>query len=74
MEILNELKAAGADLSRVIMCHMDRTIFTKSGALDIASTGCYMEYDLFGNYVRIYAMYKLHSGAAPLLHAARVLL
>ena len=49
--ILHELQNAGADMSRVIMCHMDRTIFTQDGALEIARTGCYMEYDLFGNYV-----------------------
>ena len=30
------------------MCHMDRTIFTQEGALEIARTGCYMEFDLFG--------------------------
>lgn len=30
---------------------MDRTVFTQGGALEIAATGCYMEYDLFGNYV-----------------------
>ena len=46
--ILRELQDAGADMSRVIMCHMDRTIFTQEGALEIARTGCYMEYDLFG--------------------------
>ena len=51
MEILRELQAAGADMTRVVMCHMDRTVFTQEGALEIARTGCYMEYDLFGNYV-----------------------
>ena len=51
MEILRVLQAAGADMTRVVMCHMDRTVFTQEGALEIARTGCYMEYDLFGNYV-----------------------
>ena len=51
MQILRELQSAGADLSRVVMCHMDRTVFTQGGALEIARTGCFMEYDLFGNYV-----------------------
>ena len=35
-------------MTRVVMCHMDRTIFTQEGALEIARTGCYMEFDLFG--------------------------
>ena len=48
-EILEVLAEAGADISRVIMGHLDRTVFTFETLLEIARTGCYMEYDLFGN-------------------------
>ena len=50
MEILRVLEAAGADLSRVVMCHIDRTVFKESTLEEIAATGCYLEYDLFGMY------------------------
>eukprot|EP01045_Picozoa_sp_COSAG04_P000658 COSAG04_NODE_17_length_40288_cov_9.152728_14_plen_77_part_00 len=48
MEILRVLQAAGADLSRVVMCHIDRTVFLESTLQELAATGCYLEYDLFG--------------------------
>ncbi len=47
-EILDVLASAGADLGRVIMGHLDRTIATPATLLDLASSGCYLEYDLFG--------------------------
>lgn len=50
MEILRVLEAAGADLSRVVMCHIDRTVFKEHTLEEIAETGCYLEYDLFGMY------------------------
>ena len=49
-EILEILRVAGADLSRVVMCHIDRTVFKKETLRALAETGCYLEYDLFGNY------------------------
>jgi phosphotriesterase-related protein len=48
-EILDILDAAGADLSRVIIDHMDRTYETDDGAvLALAKRGCVVEYDFFG--------------------------
>ncbi|MCI0441079.1 MAG: phosphotriesterase-related protein [Chloroflexi bacterium] len=55
-EILAVLSEAGADISRVIMGHLDRTVFRVDTLLDIASTGCYMEYDLFGNESSYYPL------------------
>lgn len=49
MEILRLLDKAGADLSRVIMGHIDRTGFLPSTIREVAATGCYLEYDLFGS-------------------------
>lgn len=48
MEILRLLDAAGADLSHVVMGHMDRTGFLPATRREIAATGCSLEYDIFG--------------------------
>ena len=48
-EILEVLADGGADISRVIMGHLDRTVFDLDSLLTIASSGCYLEWDLFGN-------------------------
>lgn len=40
--------AAGGDLSRLIVAHMERTIFSLEEFADLAETGCYLEFDLFG--------------------------
>ena len=53
-EILNELNKSGADLSRVIMGHLDRTIDSIGGLSEIASFGCVLEWDLFGVEVSYY--------------------
>ena len=47
-EILDELNKSGADIQRVIMGHLDRTIFDLDGLLELASSGCFLEWDLFG--------------------------
>jgi phosphotriesterase-related protein len=49
IEILEILAEAGANLERVIMGHLDRTVFSDDTTIEIAKSGCYMEYDLFGN-------------------------
>ena len=46
LEVLIENKA---DLSRTILGHIDRTVFDRGQLIDIAKTGCYLEWDLFGN-------------------------
>ena len=48
-EILAVLANAGADISRVIMGHLDRTVFEFDAVRRIAASGCYLEWDLFGN-------------------------
>ena len=49
MEILEVLDEAGADIGRVIMGHLDRTIAEFDTFRSLAETGCYLEWDLFGN-------------------------
>lgn len=55
-EILDELAAGGADIGRVIMGHLDRTIFDLEGVLRVAASGCYLEWDLFGNEASYYPL------------------
>ena len=49
VEIAQEVDKAGGDLSRLIICHIDRTCLDRTWLKDLADTGCYLEYDLFGN-------------------------
>jgi len=54
IEILNILADSGADLSRVIMGHLDRTVSSIDILEELADTGCVLEWDLFGNEVSFY--------------------
>ena len=49
MEIIEILSEAGADPSRTIMGHLDRTVFRCDQLRKIAEAGCHLEWDLFGN-------------------------
>ena len=53
-EILGILKESGADLTRVIMGHLDRTVDSIEILKQIAESGCTLEWDLFGNEVSYY--------------------
>ena len=53
------LENSGADLSRVIMGHLDRTVFEFDALLKIAATGCYLEWDLFGNEGSYYPLAEI---------------
>ncbi len=52
---LKHLITAGADPERVIMGHLDRTIFEEDDFTELAETGCYLEFDLFGQESSYYA-------------------
>lgn len=58
-EILDILSSGGADISRVIMGHLDRTLFNAEQVLSIATTGCYLEWDLFGNEASYYPLAEM---------------
>ena len=47
-EIVGVLAGAGADISRLVMSHIDRTFFSTEEVLRLADTGCVLEYDFFG--------------------------
>jgi phosphotriesterase-related protein len=48
MEIVQFIAAEGGDLRRTVIGHIDRTIFDARDLLDLAATGCMIEYDFFG--------------------------
>jgi phosphotriesterase-related protein len=48
MEIAEFVRKEGGDLGRTIMCHIDRTIADIARVADLAQTGLWLEYDLFG--------------------------
>ncbi|MFL2760265.1 MAG: phosphotriesterase [Dehalococcoidia bacterium] len=54
IEILSILADSGADISRVIMGHLDRTVSSIDILEELADTGCVLEWDLFGNEVSFY--------------------
>ena len=58
-EILGLLANAGANLSRVIMGHLDRTVFEFDSLRSIAESGCFLEWDLFGNEGSYYPLAEL---------------
>ena len=59
LEILELLANHDADISRVIMGHLDRTVFDFSEVERIAASGCYLEWDLFGNEGSYYPLAEI---------------
>jgi phosphotriesterase-related protein len=53
MEIVKE---TGGVPEHTIMCHIERTFFNLDDMLRIADTGCYLEFDLFGQEWSYYPM------------------
>ena len=56
LQIIDVLDEAGADLSRTIIGHLDRTVFEHSTLTAIGEAGCYFEWDLFGSESAYYRM------------------
>jgi len=48
-EIVEVLRETGADLGRTVICHIDRTLDSEDLVLQLAESGCVLEYDLFGS-------------------------
>jgi len=49
MAIVRILELEGADLSRVAISHLDRTLRSMEALRELARTGVFLEYDLFGD-------------------------
>jgi len=58
-EILDVLAEAGADIERVVMGHLDRTIADQDVLFDLAERGSYLEFDLFGWEVSNYPISEM---------------
>lgn len=54
-EIVDIIQKAGGDLARTVICHIDRTCTDRKWLHDLIQTGCYVEYDLFGNETSFYS-------------------
>lgn len=50
------VEEAGGDPRRTIMSHIDRTLFDPVDMLTLARTGCYLEFDLFGQESSYYPL------------------
>jgi phosphotriesterase-related protein len=49
LTVANVLEVAGADLTRVIMCHMDTSLHRPDYHREVFARGALIEYDLFGH-------------------------
>ncbi|MGQ0664316.1 MAG: phosphotriesterase family protein [Pseudomonadota bacterium] len=47
-ELVDILGKAGGDVTRLVMSHIDRTLFSTEEVLRLADSGCVVEYDFFG--------------------------
>ena len=55
-EIADFIRAGGGDVSRVVISHVDRTIFDEPRLLALADTGVTVEFDLFGQESSYYGL------------------
>lgn len=54
LEIAGAVRAWGGDLARTIMCHIDRTYQDLDRLGELAATGVFLEFDLFGHELSHY--------------------
>jgi len=55
-EVADFIRAAGGVMERVVISHVDRTIFDRDRLLRLAQSGCVIELDLFGQEQSYYAL------------------
>jgi phosphotriesterase-related protein len=56
LEAMRIVVDAGAEPRRTIMSHIDRTLSDVGDMLELAQTGCYLEFDLFGQESSYYPL------------------
>ena len=59
IQIIKELQSVDCDLQNTTIGHVERTIFEKNRLLELASTGCFINWDLFGTEDSYYASYQV---------------
>jgi phosphotriesterase-related protein len=55
-EAVDFIRRHGGDVTRVVVSHIDRTIFDEPRLLRLADTGCTIEFDLFGEESSYYPL------------------
>ena len=55
-QVLDVLRDAGADMGHVIMGHIERSLFDRRDFIRLADSGCYIEWDLFGQEQSFYGV------------------
>jgi phosphotriesterase-related protein len=76
LEILQILDKAGADISRVIIEHLDRTAYSFNSMVEMAKAGCYLEFDCFsmeGYYPRRYGVFDIPNDAMRVNYIIRLI-
>jgi phosphotriesterase-related protein len=58
LEIVGVLDDAGADLTRASMDHLELRVERMETLLEIAATGCFLEFDMFGHESSYYPLTK----------------
>ncbi|BBG01881.1 MULTISPECIES: phosphotriesterase family protein [Pseudonocardia] len=48
LDAMRRVQEETSSTAKVVMSHVDRTLFTLDEMLELADTGCYLEFDLFG--------------------------
>jgi phosphotriesterase-related protein len=56
LETVRVVIEAGGDPERTIVGHIDRTLFELTQMVELAQTGCYLEFDLFGQESSYYSL------------------
>jgi phosphotriesterase-related protein len=54
LDVIRIVKEAGGNPERTIMSHVERTLLSEDDILKLAETGCYLEFDLFGQEASYY--------------------
>jgi phosphotriesterase-related protein len=66
LEIVDVLREVKTDLTRTVMCHLDRTVAEHATLKKLAESGCILQYDLFGteySYYRLEPRFDMPSDA-----------
>ncbi len=76
LQILEILAKSGANISRVVIEHIDRTAYSFDSMVEMAKTGCYLEFDCFsmeGYYPRRYGVFDVPNDAMRVNHIIRLI-
>jgi phosphotriesterase-related protein len=76
LQIIDIIKKAGADMSRVVIEHIDRTAYSFETMVAIAKAGCCLEFDCFsmeGYYPRRYGVFDIPNDAQRVNYIIRLI-